>query len=90
MTLWLFIALSFAAGLLVSLSTKGVARGCLGLLGVPLLTLVCLWVWHSLGPEKLHSTSALDFVFGPMWTSHGAIVGFGVGEFIRPRLGKPQ
>ncbi len=83
MTMELFITIGFAAGLAVSLLTRGVVRGCLGLLAVPLLTFAYIWIWQSLNPEKLRSTGALDFVFGPIWPSFGAIVGFGVGELVR-------
>lgn len=90
MTPELFIALGFAAGLLVSLLSSGVRHGCLGLLTVPVLMLSYIWVWQSLNPEKPRSTSALDYVLGPPWPSLAAIAGFGVGEFVRFLFRKPQ
>lgn len=43
-------------------------------------------VWQAMNPESLRSTSALDFIFVPLWPSLGAFGGWAVGAFVRALL----
>lgn len=45
--------------------------------------------WQSQHPESLRSTSALDFLFGPLWPSLGAIAGFYAGKLLVSLDAKP-
>ncbi|MCI1141977.1 hypothetical protein MOP88_06120 [Sphingomonas sp. WKB10] len=42
-----------------------------------------VYAWQSAHPDSLRSTSGLDFVFGPLWPSLGAMGGYVVGTAIR-------
>jgi hypothetical protein len=78
----------FLAGLLVGLTITKQKLGCLILLTVPVAMILYISWWQDQNPEALGSTSALDFVFGPLWPSLSAIAGFYVGMFVRSHLSK--
>ena len=44
--------------------------------------------WQDANPDALGSTSGLDFVFGPLWPSLGAIGGFVAGRLLHKALFK--
>lgn len=70
-------------GLALGLMIAQPKVGCTGLLIVPVAMIGYLALWQSLHPENIRSTSALDFLFGPLWPSLGAIVGYPVGCYLR-------
>ena len=71
----------FVAGLLFPKHRAG----CLALLPIPIIMIVYISRWQSQHPENLRSTSGLDFVFGPLWPTAGAIAGFYLGRYVRAR-----
>jgi hypothetical protein len=80
----LLIFCGFVAGLLVALTVRKRAVGCLIMLAVPVAMIAYVAWWQSQNPDQLRSTSALEFVFGPLWPSLGGIVGFIIGQLLRP------
>ncbi|WCT74102.1 hypothetical protein PQ455_02400 [Sphingomonas naphthae] len=60
--------------------------GCIALLVVPIAMIVYVRLWQEAHPENLRSTSGLDFVFGPLWPSLGAIAGFYAARLLREWL----
>lgn len=83
------LAAGFACGLLVGVLAPRDKLGCFILLTVPIAMVVYTAWWQGQHPEALRSTSALDFFFGPLWPSLGAIAGFYVGRLLRRHLQKP-
>jgi hypothetical protein len=69
-------SLSLVFGLLVGIAVPMRKLGCVVLLAVPVAMLFFVNWWQSQHPENLRSTSALDFMFGPLWPSLGALAGF--------------
>lgn len=80
------LALGAAVGLLTGLTLPRPKVGCLALLAVPLAMIVFISWWQGEHPENLRSTSGLDFVFGPLWPSLGAVVGYLAGKALRSVL----
>jgi hypothetical protein len=78
------------AGLFIGLAVARPAQGCAALLAVPLAMFAYVWWWQSQNPDKLRSISGLDFLFGPLWPSLGAVGGFFVGMLIRSLLQKSR
>ena len=78
--------IGITAGLLVGLLFPRPRLGCFVLLAVPVAMIFFIRWWHAEHPENLRSTSALDFVFGPLWPSLGAIGGYYVGMWLRSRF----
>lgn len=68
------LALGFGAWLLVTVARPKL--GCLILLAVPVAMIAYVSWWHGQHPENLRSTSALDYLFGPLWLSLGALTGY--------------
>lgn len=64
------------AGALIGIVIPRHRVGCLVLLIVPIAMIVYVSLWQAAHPENIRSTSALDFFFGPLWPSVGAVVGF--------------
>ena len=77
------LAIGGIAGLIVGVSVARPKFGCLILLAVPLAMIAHTILWQRAHPENLRSTSGLDFIFGPLWPSLGAIAGFMVGVWLR-------
>ncbi|HEX8626242.1 MAG TPA: hypothetical protein VF782_14370 [Allosphingosinicella sp.] len=42
--------------------------------------------WQGENPDKLRSTSGLDFIFGALWPSLGALAGLFAGDGLKSRL----
>ena len=82
------LAIGFIVGLLTGVSAPRVKVGCYILLAVPVAMFAYVGWWQDQHPESLRSTSALDFLFGPLWPSVGAIVGFYAGRAVRGFCGK--
>ncbi|MBX7526940.1 hypothetical protein [Qipengyuania vesicularis] len=57
--------------------------GCSLLLAVPVGMVIYVSIWQSQNPEALRSTSPLEFFFGPLWPSLGAVVGWQFGKSVR-------
>ena len=79
-------AIGTAAGLLVGILFPRPKLGCFVLLAVPLAMIFFVGWWQGEHPENLRSTSALDFLFGPLWPSLGAVVGYCAGMWLRRLL----
>ncbi len=84
------LAVGFAAGLIIGFLITTQKLGCVVLLAVPIAMIAFVSWWQGQHPESLRSTSALDFVFGPLWPSLGAIAGFYVGRWGRSRLSRQR
>jgi hypothetical protein len=80
------LAVGLAVGLLVGFAFRSRKLGCIILLAVPVAMLFYVGRWQGQHPENLRSTSALDFMFGPLWPSLGALAGFYAGQWVRSRL----
>jgi hypothetical protein len=85
MTMEALIIIGTAIGLIIGLVAPGKQTGCLALLTIPVGMFVYIWIWQAQHPENLRSTSALDFIFGPLWPSMGAVAGYALGRLLRPR-----
>ena len=81
-------AIGAAAGLLIGLVLPRSKIGCVVLLAVPVAMILFISWWQGEHPENLRSTSALDFVFGPLWPSLGAVGGYFAGMWLRSLFGK--
>lgn len=86
MTLEMLLLCGFVAGLLIGFAIPHQKLGCIALFVVPIAAIVDVARWQKAHPENLTSTSALDFIFGPLWPSCSAIVGFVVGRKLRSAL----
>lgn len=73
------------AGLLAGVLTSR-KIGCLFLLPIPIAMFVYVGEWQDQHPESLNSTSALDFYFGALWPSLGALLGLWIGRNLRARM----
>jgi len=73
------VVLGFIAGFVL----RERKLGCLLLLPIPIAMLIYVSMWQAANPENLRSTSALDFIFIPLWPSLGAILGFEIARAIR-------
>jgi hypothetical protein len=69
LTIAQLLVCGFVVGLLMVLPHPKV--GCVGLPTVPVAMLAYIWWWQGQNPDKLRSTSALNFVFGSLWPSLG-------------------
>ena len=76
-------AVGFAAGLIIGAVIARPKLGCLVLLIVPIAMFAYVAWWQSQNPDKLRSTSSLQFVFGPLWPSLGALAGYYAGPWLR-------
>jgi len=79
-------AIGAAAGLLIGILLPRQKLGCAALLVVPITMIFFISWWQAQHPENLRSTSALDFLFGPLWPSLGAVVGYYTGKWLRSRF----
>ena len=70
-------------GLLAALLITNSRLGCAVLWIIPIAMIVIVIVDQQLHPENVRSTSALDFVFAPLWPSLGAIAGYAAGRLLR-------
>lgn len=81
--------IGFVMGLLVGLTVAGKSRGCLILIAVPVAMVFYVDWWQDRHPEALRSTSALDFLFGPLWPSLGAVGGLCTVWWLRAWIARP-
>jgi len=82
------LLIGLGVGIAIGLLAPNQRVGCVGLLVVPLAMIAYIGWWQGEHPENLRSTSGLDFIFGPLWPSLGALVGLFLGIFIRDRMKK--
>jgi hypothetical protein len=73
-------------GLLIGFLISRPKLGCAVLLIVPAAMIFFISWWQGEHPENLRSTSALDFMFGPLWPSLGALGGNFFGRRLRSRF----
>ncbi|GKS03256.1 hypothetical protein [Sphingomonas aquatilis] len=83
MTIEMLLIGGALTGLVIGLGAKTPQLGCAALWIVPLAMIAYVYAWQSAHPDSLRSTSGLDFVFGPLWPSLGAMGGYVVGTAIR-------
>ena len=88
MSIELLLFCGFLFGLAVGIAVARPGPGCLVLLAVPAAMIAYIYWWQGENPDKLRSTSALDFIFGPLWPSLGAAGGYAVGRLLRPPFRK--
>lgn len=88
MTIETMLIVGFLAGLVVGAALANPKVGCAVLLLVPVAMIIYIGVWQSQHPESLRSTSGLDFIFGPLWPSIGAVAGFVVVRAAREFFGR--
>lgn len=88
MTISVLLLCGVTAGLIVGSALKSHKFGCIFLLAVPVAMIIYISQWQAAHPENLRSTSALDFLFGPLWPSAGAICGFYLARWIRASRNK--
>ncbi|MBN8819970.1 MAG: hypothetical protein J0I80_14755 [Sphingomonas sp.] len=86
MTINMMLLYGAFAGLAIGIVIPWERFGCMGLLIVPIAMIVYVSRWQAAHPENIRSTSGLDFVFGPLWPSLGALAGFYVARMIRQWL----
>jgi ABC-type uncharacterized transport system permease subunit len=79
------IIIGFVVGIFVGVMIPSHKVGCFALLPVPIIMVAYISQWQSQHPENLRSTSGLDFIFGPLWPSAGAIAGFYLVRLVRAR-----
>lgn len=77
------VLFGLAAGLLVGILVARTGLGCLILCAIPVAMIVYVSWWQGQNPDSLNSTSALAFVFEPLWPSLGALAGFLAGKALR-------
>ena len=80
------LALGFAVGLLVGVTVPRPVFGLPILLTVPIAMAGYVGWWQSQHPEHVGPNSALDFLYGPLWPSLGAVGGYLTGMLIRSIL----
>jgi len=83
MSIWSLVIAGCVFGFLVGISDAKRQVGCLILAAVPIGMIAYIGWWQAEHPENLRSTSGLDFVFGPLWPSLGALGGFFAGKLFR-------
>lgn len=88
MTIQMLLLYGAFAGLLFGVAISRHKSGCIGLLSVPIAMIIYISIWQATHPENIRSTSGLDFLFGPLWPSMGAVAGFYAGRMLRHLLGK--
>jgi len=88
MSIGMLILFGAIAGLLVGGFIPSQRLGCVVLLAVPVAMFIYVGRWQDAHPDALRSTSGLDFLFGPLWPSLGALAGFAAGQMLRKALTK--
>jgi hypothetical protein len=83
MTIEILLVCGFFVGLLVGAAVANPKHGAAVLLLVPVAMIFYIGWRQGQDPDRLRSTSSLDFIFGPLWPSLGAIGGFYAGRVLR-------
>lgn len=89
MTIEILLFLGFIAGFIVGALLGEDRLGCLLLAIVPVAMFAYVGWWQSEHPESLRSTSGLDFLFGPLWPSAGAVAGLWAARWLRSLPPRP-
>jgi hypothetical protein len=77
------LLLGAVVGFLIGLIAPSERSGC-SLLGIiPASTIIYIAVWQGQNSYNVRSTSALDFLFGPLWPSLGGFGGLLLGRVVR-------
>lgn len=88
MTIENLLVLGFITGLVVGGAMGRRKAGCIILLAVPIAMVAFIAWWQAAHPENIRSTSGLDYIFGPLWPSLGALGGYFTGAMFRSLLRK--
>jgi hypothetical protein len=83
MTIEMLLITGAFAGFVIGLCFRSPKLGCAALWIVPLAMIAYVYAWQHANPENIRSTSGLDFLFGPLWPSLGAMGGFVIGTALR-------
>jgi len=73
-------------GVLIGFFISRPKLGCAVLLIVPVAMIFFISWWQGEHQENLRSTSGLEFLFGPLWPSLGALGGNFIGKRFRSRF----
>ena len=76
------LIIGLTIGLVIGLITRNTRVGCSALVIVPVSMIGYIAWWQSQHPENIRSTSGLDFIFGPLWPSLGALAGYGIAKWM--------
>jgi hypothetical protein len=76
------------AGIVIGFFISRPKLGCAVLLIIPTAMIFFIGWWQGQHPENLRSTSGLDFMFGPLWPSVGALAGSCLGRLLKSRIDK--
>ena len=82
------IAVGALVGLLIGVFLPNPKAGCFVLLIVPIAMVFFVASLHDRHPENLRSTSGLDFIFGPLWPSLGAVGAYFFCVMVRSHFDK--
>ena len=85
MTIEAMLRIGAVIGFMIGLGVGRERTGYLALLIIPTGALLYTWLWQGQHLENVRSTSALDFVFLPLWASIGAAAGYALGRVVRRR-----
>ena len=86
MTIEFLIVGGAIVGLLSALLIRNARFGCASLWVIPVAMIIVVIVDQHLHPENVRSTSALDFIFAPLWPSLGALVGYVAGRLTQSAI----
>lgn len=84
------LAFGAVLGVLIGLLSPNGRVGCTALWIVPVATVAYIAFWQWQHPENLRSTSALDFLFGPLWPTLGASAGYVAALLLRELLDRAR
>lgn len=90
MSIEILLIIGGVVGLLIGIAAPNVKVGCFVLFLIPVAIIVYIAVWQSQHPENIRSTSALDFIFGPLWPSLSGLCSFGLMRLLRSSADKPK
>ncbi len=83
MTIEILLVAGALVGLIIGLTFGSPKLGCAALWIVPVAMIAYVHAWQGAHPESIRSTSGLDFLFGPLWPSLGAMGGYVAGISLR-------
>lgn len=90
MTIQALLILGAIIGFVAAVLFANPRLGCVSLWIIPITMVATVIVDQRLHPESVRSTSALDFMFAPLWPSLGAIAGFLAGRLTRSFIAKAR
>ena len=86
MTIQFLVVVGAIVGLLSAILIRNARLGCASLWVIPVAMIIVVIVDQQLHRENVRSTSALDFIFAPLWPSLGALVGYAAGRLTQSAI----